>query len=102
MEKVLYAFCFLLQVFLECPPQKNNHGNIPLHYAAHYNAHIEVVEALYHAFPEAAWQKNYDSNLPLDLAVADGAPINVGGGITAGQDRATKQGGNSQGCQIEV
>jgi hypothetical protein len=48
-----------------------------LHYAAHYNAPIEVVEALYHAYPEAARQKNNDSNTPLDLAVADGASNNV-------------------------
>ena len=68
MEKVLYAFCFLLQVFLEGVAQKNNHGNLPLHYAAHYNAHIEVVEALYHAFYKAARQKNNDSNTPLDLS----------------------------------
>jgi len=35
------------------------------------------VEALYHAYPEAARQKNNDSNTPLDLAVADGASNNV-------------------------
>jgi SpoVK/Ycf46/Vps4 family AAA+-type ATPase len=67
----------LLQVFPEGAAQKNNHGNLPLHYAAHYNAPIEVVEALYHAYPEAARQKNNDSNTPLDLAVADGASNNV-------------------------
>ncbi|KAL7463160.1 hypothetical protein ACHAXS_003635 [Conticribra weissflogii] len=67
----------LLQVFPEGAAQKNNHGNLPLHYAAHYNAPIEVVEALYHAYPEGARQKNNDSNTPLDLAVADGASNNV-------------------------
>lgn len=57
--------------------RKNNHGNLPLHYAAHYNAPLEVVEALYRAYPEAAHQKNNDSNTPLDLAIADGASPNV-------------------------
>lgn len=63
-----------------CPKgaaRKNNHGNLPLHYAAHYNAPLEVVEALYRAYPEAAHQKNNDSNTPLDLAIADGASPNV-------------------------
>jgi SpoVK/Ycf46/Vps4 family AAA+-type ATPase len=57
--------------------QKNNHGNLPLHYAAHYNAPLEVVEALYKAYPEGALQKNNDNNTPLDLAIADGASPNV-------------------------
>jgi ankyrin repeat protein len=57
--------------------QKNNHGNLPLHYAAHYNAPLEVVEALYNAFPDGALQKNNDNNTPLDLAIADGASPNV-------------------------
>ncbi len=57
--------------------QKNNHGNLPLHYAAHYNAPLEVVEALYNAYPEGALQKNNDNNTPLDLAIADGASPNV-------------------------
>jgi ankyrin repeat protein len=48
-----------------------------LHYAAHYNAPLEVVEALYQAYPEGATQKNNDSNTPLDLAIADGASPNV-------------------------
>ena len=38
---------------------------------------MEVVEALYHAYPEAARQKNNDSNTPLNLAIADGAASNV-------------------------
>ncbi len=50
---------------------------LPLHYAAHYNALIEVVEALYYAYPEAARQKNNNANTPLDLVVADGASNNV-------------------------
>jgi Ankyrin repeats (many copies) len=49
----------------------------PLHYAAHYNAPLEVVEALYHAYPDGAYQKNNDNNTPLDLAIADGASPNV-------------------------
>jgi ankyrin repeat protein len=48
-----------------------------LHYAAHYNAPLEVVEALYHAYPQGALQKNNDNNTPLDLAIADGASPNV-------------------------
>ncbi len=67
----------LLKVFPEGAAQKNNHGNLPLHYAAHYNAPLEVVEALYGAYPEGAHQKNNDSNTPLDLAIADGASPNV-------------------------
>jgi len=67
----------LLKVFPEGAAQKNNHGNLPLHYAAHYNAPMEVVEALYIAYPEGAHQKNNDSNTPLDLAIADGASPNV-------------------------
>jgi len=67
----------LLKVFPEGAAQKNNHGNLPLHYAAHYNAPLEVVEALYAAYPEGAHQKNNDSNTPLDLAIADGASPNV-------------------------
>ena len=57
--------------------QKNNHGNLPLHYAAHYNAPLDVVKALYDAYPQAAMQKNNDANTPLDLAIADGASPNV-------------------------
>ncbi len=67
----------MLKVFPEGAAQKNNHGNLPLHYAAHYNAPLEVVEALYNAYPEGAHQKNNDSNTPLDLAIADGASPNV-------------------------
>ena len=64
-------------ILLKGAARKNNHGNLPLHYAAHYNAPLEVVEALYRAYPEAAHQKNNDSNTPLDLAIADGASPNV-------------------------
>jgi len=64
-------------VFPEGAAQKNNHGNLPLHYAAHYNAPLEVVEALYNAYPAAAQQRNNDNNTPLDLAIADGASPNV-------------------------
>jgi ankyrin repeat protein len=67
----------LLKVYPEGAAQKNNHGNLPLHYAAHYNAPLEVVEALYNAYPEGASQKNNDNNTPLDLAIADGASPNV-------------------------
>jgi ankyrin repeat protein len=66
-----------LKIYPEGAAQKNNHGNLPLHYAAHYNAPLEVVEALYHAYPEGATQKNNDNNTPLDLAIADGASPNV-------------------------
>jgi len=66
-----------LKIYPEGAAQKNNHGNLPLHYAAHYNAPLEVVEALYHAYPEGAMQKNNDNNTPLDLAIADGASANV-------------------------
>jgi len=57
--------------------QKNNHGNLPLHYAAHYNAPLEVVKALYDAYPDAALEQNNDQNTPLDLAIADGASPDV-------------------------
>ena len=48
-----------------------------MHYAAHYNAPLEVVQALFEAYPDAALQKNNDQNTPLDLAIADGASPNV-------------------------
>lgn len=67
----------LLKVYPEGAASKNNHGNLPLHYAAHYNAPLEIVEALYNAYPEGAMEKNNDNNTPLDLAIADGASPNV-------------------------
>ena len=36
-----------------------------------------MVEALYNAYPKGAHQKNNDSNTRLDLAIADGASLNV-------------------------
>ena len=66
-----------MKIYPEGAAQKNNHGNLPLHYAAHYNAPLEVVEALYNAYPQGATQKNNDNNTPLDLAIADGASPNV-------------------------
>jgi len=38
---------------------------------------IEVVQALYDAFPEGSQQVNNDKNTPLDLAIANGASPNV-------------------------
>ena len=61
----------------KAPPRKTITATCRLHYAAHYNAPLEVVEALYHAYPEGALQKNNDNNTPLDLAIADGASPNV-------------------------
>lgn len=64
----------LLKVYPKGAAQKINHGNLPLHYAAHYNA---PRGSSYHAYPEGALQKNNDNNTPLDLAIADGASSNV-------------------------
>jgi len=89
----------LLESFPEGAARKNNHGNLPLHYAAHYNAPIEVVQALYDAFPEESQQVNNDKNTPLDLAIANGASPNVvsllwGKPVPPGEDEIFKSSKN--------
>ena len=57
--------------------QKNNDGDLPLHWAVANNAPVEVVSKLLDAYHDGAQLKNNDGRLPLHDAAYENASVDV-------------------------
>ena len=67
------VFCLdVLQLLLKCDEKAlstpNDMGDLPLHSAVEQNQFVDVVEAVYDAFPQALFMKNRRGDTPLDIA----------------------------------
>jgi len=64
------AICeFLLTYFPQAAKHVNRHGNVPLHHATNYKAHIDFIQLLWRANPTALSMKNDKGQTPLDHAI---------------------------------
>ena len=57
--------------------EKNDRGKLPLHFAADYEAPLDVVRYLVEQYHDSVREKNNNGNLPLHLAADNKAPLDV-------------------------
>lgn len=77
-QPTLHVIESWVQSFPKDPERQCLEGRLPLHYACSYNASVQVVEALIHAFPQSLMSADVqDRMLPLHCACKEGATGDV-------------------------
>jgi ankyrin repeat protein len=67
----------LIEAYPDCIKEKGRFGNTPLHYAAENRKFSHLIKIILDAYPEGKNIKNDQDELPVDVAKANKAPLEI-------------------------